>query len=276
VSIAVVTDSTAYLPAGVGTGVTVVPLHVVLGDHSGLEGSEISPSDVAAALDARSPVTTSRPTPRSFIRAYADAVANGATGIVSVHLSETLSSTIDAARIAAADTGVPVEVVDSRGVGMAVGFAVLAAARAAGQGLQAAAEAARRTAAETATFFSVETLEHLRRGGRITARQAILGTALSVKPILHVVDGSIELLEKVRTTSRAMLHLENRVAETAADRAVDIAVHHLRQEERAQGLADRLRERIPGLRELYLAEVGAVVAAHTGPGLLGVVVAPAS
>ncbi|MDQ1689540.1 MAG: fatty acid kinase fatty acid binding subunit [Frankiaceae bacterium] len=273
--IAVVTDSTAYLPAAVASGVTVVPLHVVLGDHSGLEGSEISPSDVAAALEARSPVTTSRPTPRSFTRAYADAVAAGATGIVSVHLSETLSSTIDAARIAAAVTEVPVEVVDSRGVGMAIGFAVLAAAHAGAQGLQAAAEAARRTAAETATFFSVETLEHLRRGGRITARQAILGTALSVKPILHVVDGSIELLEKVRTTSRAMVHLEDRVAQSAGERMVDIAVHHLRQEDRAQGLADRLRERIPGLRELYLAEVGAVVAAHTGPGLLGVVVAPA-
>lgn len=275
-SIAVVTDSTAYLPEGVGGAVTVVPLHVVLGDHSGLEGSEISPTDVAAALEARSAVTTSRPTPRSFSRAYAAAVAAGATGIVSVHLSEKLSSTIDAARIAAATADVPVEVVDAGGVGMATGFAVLAAVHASSRGLEAAVEAATSTAAGTRTFFSVETLEHLRRGGRITARQAILGTALSVKPILHVVDGGIELLEKVRTTSRAMLHLEERVAEAAGESAVDIAVHHLQQPERAHGLADRLRERVPGLRELYISEVGAVVAAHTGPGLLGVVVAPVS
>ena len=275
-SIAVVTDSTSYMPAELAQGIAVVPLHVVLGDHSGLEGSEISPSDVAAALEARSAVTTSRPTPRSFIRAYADAVAAGATGIVSVHLSERLSSTIDAARIAAADTDVPVRVVDGRGVGMAVGFAVLAARRAAPAGLDAAAEAADSTATQTQTFFSVETLEHLRRGGRITARQAILGTALSVKPILHVVDGSIELLEKVRTTSRAVARLEDRVAEAAGERPVDIAIHHLQQADRAQTLADRLRDRVPRLRDLHLAEVGAVVAAHTGPGLLGVVVAPAS
>lgn len=273
-TIAVVTDSTAYLPVGVGGAVTVVPLHVVLGDHSGLEGSEISPSDVAAALEARSAVTTSRPTPRSFSRAYAAAVAAGATGIVSVHLSEKLSSTIDAARIASATADVPVEVVDAGGVGMATGFAVLAALQASSGGLETAVEAATSTAAGTRTFFSVETLEHLRRGGRITARQAILGTALSVKPILHVVDGGIELLEKVRTTSRAMAHLEERVAEAAAESAVDVAVHHLQQPERAQGLADRLRERVPGLRQLYISEVGAVVAAHTGPGLLGVVVAP--
>jgi len=204
-------------------------------------------------------VTTSRPTPRSFTRAYAAAVAAGATGIVSVHLSEKLSSTIDAARIAATTAGVPVEVVDAGGVGMATGFAVLAALHASSRGLEAAVEAATSTAAGTRTFFSVETLEHLRRGGRITARQAILGTALSVKPILHVVNGTIELLEKVRTTSRAVAHLEARVIEAAGEGAVDIAVHHLQQEARAQELADRLRERVPGLRELYLAEVGAVL-----------------
>jgi DegV family protein with EDD domain len=276
VTIAVVTDSTAYLPADAAQGVTVVPLHVVLGDHSGLEGVEISPRDVAAALTARSHVTTSRPTPRSFARAYADVVEAGATGIVSVHLSGALSSTIDAARIAARDAGVPVDVVDARGVGMAVGFAVLAALRSASHGLEAASQAASATAAQTQTFFSVETLEHLRRGGRITARQAILGTALSVKPILHVVDGSIELLEKVRTTSKAMVRLEERVVEAAGDGKVDIAVHHLQEEERAAAMADRLRDLVPGLRNLYLAEVGAVVAAHTGPGLLGVVVAPAT
>lgn len=101
-----------------------------------------------------------------------------------------------------------------------------------------------------------------------------MGSALAVKPLLQLDGGSIELLEKVRTASKAIARLEEIVAERAYASEVDIAVHHLASPERAMALAERLRERVPGLVDLHVSEVGAVIGAHTGPGLLGAVVSP--
>ncbi|MFI2608627.1 DegV family protein [Kitasatospora sp. NPDC018619] len=278
--LALVTDSTAYLPQEAldRHGITVVPLSVAVGDSVLSEGVEISPKDVAEALRGKQRVTTSRPNPEAFAAAYRAAAEAGAEGIVSVHISGELSGTVEAARLAAAEAPVPVRVVDSRLVGMALGYGVLAAAEAiaAGRGLAEAAEAADRRAAATSGFFYVDTLEHLRRGGRIGAARALLGSALAVKPLLHLDGGRIEPLEKVRTASRAIARLEEIAVERSGQRDVDITVHHLAAEERAEPLAERLRARVPGLRELYVGEVGAVIGAHVGPGLLAVVVAPST
>jgi len=122
----------------------------------------------------------------------------------------------------------------------------------------------------------VDTLEYLRRGGRVSPAVAMLGSALAVKPILHLVDGRLEVLERVRTASRALARLEELVVEGAGDRPVDVGVQHLASAERAEQLADRLRVRLPRLGELFVSEVGAVVGAHVGPGMIGVVVAPAA
>ncbi|MEV7926280.1 DegV family protein [Kitasatospora sp. NPDC088264] len=276
--LALVTDSTAYLPQETldRYGITVVPLSVAVGDAVLCEGVEISPKDVAEALRDKQRVTTSRPNPEAFAAAYRAAAEAGAKGIVSVHISGELSGTVEAARLAAAEAPVPVRVVDSRLVGMALGYAVLAAAEAIADGrdLAEAAEAATRRAAVTSGFFYVDTLEHLRRGGRIGAARALLGSALAVKPLLHLDGGRIEPLEKVRTASRAIARLEEIAVERSGGGEVDITVHHLAAEERAEPLAERLRARVPGLRELYVGEVGAVIGAHVGPGLLAVVVAP--
>ncbi|MFJ7909995.1 DegV family protein [Kitasatospora sp. NPDC096204] len=276
--LAIVTDSTAYLPQETldRHGITVVPLSVAVGDSVLSEGVEISPKDVAEALRGKQRVTTSRPNPETFAATYRAAAEAGAKGIVSVHISGELSGTVEAARLAAAEAPVPVRVVDSRLVGMALGYGVLSAAEAiaAGQGLTEAAEAAVRRAAGTSGFFYVDTLEHLRRGGRIGAARALLGSALAVKPLLHLDGGRIEPLEKVRTASRAIARLEEIAVERSGEREVDITVHHLAAEDRAEPLAERLRARVPGLRELYVGEVGAVIGAHVGPGLLAVVVAP--
>jgi DegV family protein with EDD domain len=280
VSVAVVTDSTAYLPADLieGYGIHVVPLYVVLPGRSGREGFDIGPADVARTLSVRGQtVSTSRPTPGDFLAAYRAALDAGADQVVSVHLSGELSSTSDAARLAASQVGEHlVTVVDSRSAAMGCGFAVLAAARSAAAGADAAevAETARRTAAETSTFFVVDTLEHLRRGGRIGAAAAVLGSALSVKPILHVKDGRVVPLEKVRTAARANNRLVQRAVDAAGDGAVSVAVHHLAAGERAERLAAELRERLPALRELHVSELGAAIGAHVGPGAVGVVVAP--
>jgi DegV family protein with EDD domain len=280
VSVAVVTDSTAYLPAEVieQHGIEVVPLYVVLAGRSGREGSEIGPEDVARALSVRGQsVSTSRPTPGDFVAAYRRCLDAGADRLVSIHLSAELSSTSDAARLAASQVGEHlVTVVDSRSTAMGLGFAVLAAARAAAEGADAAtvAEVARDTAAATRTFFVVDTLEHLRRGGRLGSAAALLGTALAVKPVLHVRDGQVVPLEKVRTTARAVNRLVQHAVESAAGTPVSVAVHHLAAADRAERLAAELRTQIPDLVELYVSELGAAIGAHVGPGAVGVVIAP--
>lgn len=275
--VAVVTDSTAYLPDGVAErlSVRVVPLQVVLGGRSGAEGSEVTPVDIAAALASWVPVSTSRPTPADFAAVYRDALDGGASAVVSLHLSRELSGTWDSARLAADEVDRSlVRVVDSRSAAMGLGFAVLSAAEAAAHGgtQDEVYAAAVGTAERTTTLFYVDTLEHLRRGGRIGAAQALLGTALSVKPILHVQDGRIVPLEKVRTVSKGIARLEALAVAAAGDGPADVAVHHLAAAERAAVLADRLRSRLPRIEQFHTSEIGAVVGAHVGPGVLGVVV----
>ncbi|MET9517805.1 DegV family protein [Streptomyces sp. NPDC002994] len=276
--VAIVTDSTAYLPQQTMErhGITAVPLTVVIGDQALEEGTEISARSLALALQKRRSVTTSRPSPEVFAAAYRAAAEAGATGIVSLHLSSEFSGTYDAAVLAAQGAPVPVRVVDTGMVAMALGFCALSAAEVADAGgtVDEAVAAAEKRAAGMSAYFYVDTLDYLRRGGRIGAAQALLGSALAVKPLLELDGGRIEMLEKVRTASKAIARLEEIVAERAGTRRVDIAVHHLAAPERAERLAERLRVRVPGLAELHVSEVGAVIGAHTGPGLLGVVVAP--
>ena len=276
VSVGVVTDSTAYLPAGVAEehGIRVVPLHVVMGGRSGLEGVEVSPAEVASALrERRVKVSTSRPTPDQFVRAYREC---GTPAVVSIHVSVELSGTLEAAQLAAREVaadGITVRLVDSGSVAMGLGFPVLSAASAAATGADVDAVDAVAVAAAlaTTTYVYVETMEHLRRGGRVTARSALVGTALAVKPLLLLRRGRIELQEKVRTASRALERLEELAIVAAGDGPVDVAVHHLDAPERAHALQVSLVARLPGLRSSYVSQVGAVVGAHLGPGLLGVV-----
>jgi DegV family protein with EDD domain len=276
--VAIVTDSTAYLPASTAAaaGISVVPLQVVVEGRSLDEGTAFGPRELTDALRRRVRVSTSRPSPRAFLDTYESVVAAGASAVVSVHISGHLSGTGDAARLAAEDAPVPVEVVDSHSLGMGLGYAVLSGAAAAdvGDTIGQVADVVRRRADRTSTFFYVDTLEYLRRGGRIGAAQALLGAALAVKPLLHLREGEIQPLEKVRTSSRAVARLEELALERAGTGPVDIAVHHLDNAERADALAQRLRARLPAMGELVVSEVGAVIGAHVGPGLLAVVVAP--
>ncbi|MEU0160367.1 DegV family protein [Streptomyces sp. NPDC006261] len=276
--VAIVTDSTAYLPRRTMErhGITAVPLTVVLGDQALEEGTEISARSLALALQKRHSVTTSRPSPEVFAETYRAAADGGADAVVSLHLSAEFSGTYDAALLAAKDAPIPVRVVDTGMVAMALGFCALAAAESAeaGGSPDEVVAAVEKRAAGTSAYFYVDTLDYLRRGGRIGTAQALLGSALAVKPILQLDGGRIEMLEKVRTASRAIARLEEIVAERAGEATVDIAVHHLAAPERAERLAERLRERVPGLADLHVSEVGAVIGAHTGPGLLGAVISP--
>lgn len=280
--VAVVTDSSAYLPDGFAArhAVQVVPLHVLIDDRSGLDGVDIGPAEVAEALAGRQTVTTSRPNPDEFVAVYRRLLDEGADGIVSVHLSRELSGTWESARLAAQEVGVElVRVVDSRTTVMGLGFAVLraAATSAAGGSGAVVEDAAVEAAGRTTTVFVVETLEYLRRGGRIGSAAAFLGTALAVKPLLHVEDGRIVPLEKVRTTHRAVLRLvdlADKAASATGAAAVELAVHHLGAHERAAELATLLDEQISPASGCVVSELGAAIGAHTGPGVLGVVVCP--
>ncbi|WP_345629506.1 DegV family protein [Rugosimonospora acidiphila] len=272
-SIAVVTDSTACLPAELVArdGLTVVPLIVAIGGMQGREGIDVSSADVARALTARRlAVTTSRPSPAELAEVYQGLLAGGATGIVSVHLSAKLSGTYDAAVLAAASHPGRVEVVDSRSTGMGLGFPAL---HARGDDPVEARDAALAAVGRTTTLFYVDTLEYLRRGGRIGPASALLGTALSVKPILHMVDGEIVVRDKVRTATRAMGRLVDLAAEAAGLSDVDIAVHHLAAPERAAELLAALTDRLgTRIRTRYQTEIGAAIGAHVGPGTVSVVV----
>jgi len=281
VSVAIVTDSTASLPMDVAASqdVWVVPLHVVLDGRQYSEGVDVNTAELAAALRTFSAVSTSRPSPQAFLDVYEAAAANGADAVVSVHISSDMSGTVGSAALAASQSPIPVEVVDSRSVGMAMGYAALSAAAAAKQGLDAKTVAAiARARAQAATvIFYVDTLEHLRRGGRIGAASALLSSALAIKPLLALSDGHITPIERVRTSARALSRLQElalRAVDAAGEPGVDIAVHHLDSQTRASELAERLRSRVSSSTTVILVELGAVVGAHVGPGTIAVAVSP--
>jgi DegV family protein with EDD domain len=281
--VAVVTDSTATIPASMAEehGIVVVPLQVVVGAKAYRDGvdPEASPGNIAAALKGYLPVSTSRPSPAALLEVYQHAAADGAEEIVSVHVSSEVSATFESALLAAKESPVRVHAVDTRQIGAGTGYAALTAARvvAGGGDGHDAAEAARRRAGGTVTLFYVDTLEYLRRGGRVGAAAALIGSALAVKPILQIVDGRIAPLEKVRTAGRALARLEELAVSSAADRGVAVTVSHLAGLAAAQALAEKLSDRLVdnlGGSEVRVSEVPAVVGAHVGPGLVGVTIAP--
>lgn len=280
--VVIVTDSTASLPVELAAerGIVVVPLQVVIGATVYDEGSEeATPEKVAAALKEWKPVSTSRPGPAVLLDVYEQAARDGATGIVSVHLSGQMSGTFESAQLAARDASVPVLPVDTRQVGVGTGFAVLAAADVleAGGTAEEAAAAARTRADAAVSLFYVDTLAYLRRGGRINAVDALFGGALAVKPLLTIADGTVAPLEKVRTSGRALARLEELAVQAAGEGPVDVCVSHLASEERAAQLAERLGTRLEGNlegREVWCGELGAVLGAHVGPGMIAVCVSP--
>jgi DegV family protein with EDD domain len=277
-AVGVVTDSTAALPRSTlaGAGIQVVPLTVTIAGEAGLEGVQVSPDAVTEALaERRSIVTTSRPSPEQFARTYRQLLAAGARGIVSVHLSGRLSGTCEAAQLAAGHFDGRVSVVDSMTAGSGVGLVALRASEVARAGgdMASVRDAAVTASGAVVTYFYVDTLEYLRRGGRIDAASAFFGTAFSVKPILHVVSGEVVAKEKVRTATRALDRLAELAVEVAGESTVDVAVQHLASPDRARALLDDLGVRL-GVRvhNAFLADVGAVIGAHTGPGVIGVTI----
>jgi DegV family protein with EDD domain len=252
----------------------------VIGATAYDEGAEgATPDRVAAALKEWKPVSTSRPTPAAMLEVYERLAREGATEVLSLHLSGEMSGTFESAQLAAQESPIRVLPVDSRQVGVCIGYAALAAADVldAGGTADEAAEAARARAAASSSLFYVDTLEYLRRGGRIGAAAALFGGALSVKPLLQIADGRVATLEKVRTATRALARLEELAVQAAGEQQVDVCVAHLASPDRAGQLTERLAGRLADNledREVWCGELGAVLGAHVGPGMLAVCVAP--
>lgn len=277
-TVAVVTDSTASLDPddAAREGITVVPTTVIIGARVYTEGVDVTSRMIADALRDGVPVSTSRPSPETFQSVYDALAANGVDEIVSVHLSSRVSGTVDAARLAAGRVDVPVHVVDTMQAGLATGFAAGCAARArdAGENTAAMVAAAEHSARSATVLLYVDSLEYLRRGGRIGRAAALFGQALAVKPILTLEDGQVTPLEKVRTSSKALARLEALAVEKVASLAgdYDIGIQHLANDEVAASIAASIAGTL-GRPMLPVDEVGADVGAHVGPGMIAVTVA---
>jgi DegV family protein with EDD domain len=254
-----------------------VPLKVVIGEETFTEGCGVTGEQIAAALKAKQPVTTSRPTPEEFLEVYESLAKEGFAEIVSVHLSAKVSGTLDAATVAGKRAPIPVTVVDSTTIGLATGFAAGRAARArdAGGAASSMAIAARTAGEASTTLLYVDTLEYLRRGGRVGALGALFGSALAVKPILAVRGGVVVPLERVRTSAKAMGRLEALILAASAetDAGFDIGVQHLAAQDAADRFAERLATAL-GRDSVPVDEISAVLGAHTGPGTVSVSLTP--
>ena len=277
--VAVVTDSTSYLPPELVERheITVVPLYVVFGGERTVPEVEISDYD-SFFEDLRSAEklpTTSQPSVGDFTAAYEPLLADGRE-IVSVHISGGLSGTPEAARQAKqaltrdGQDDDRIQVVDSTTAAGGLGFMVLAAVKAAAEGKRAVevADWVAEARAEFKLWFAIDTLEFLRRGGRIGAASAWIGSTLKVKPILTV-ENEMTPVERVRTSGRAFERLVDYARQRHESGADAWSAQHIHAPEACGELVERCRE-VFGCEPTSVSEIGPVLAAHTGPGLLGV------
>ncbi|GAC66293.1 hypothetical protein GS4_02_00030 [Gordonia soli NBRC 108243] len=253
-------------------GVRVVPLHLTLDGQDYSEGVDDIPADIVSTPG----VTTSGANPAEIATAFDEAVeASEGAGVVAVHMSRRLSGTWSAARLAAEKFSGQVRVVDSRSVGLAVGFAAVAAAQSAQSGADRdrVYESAIRQAATVDSMLCVHDLDNLRNSGRISAASKMLGSALSIKPILHMVDGVLTLKERHRTFSKAIGKMVDAAVESAAGRPVTVGIQHCRAADMAHDLGDQLTERLRVVTSRITVDLGPILGCHVGPGALGVVIA---
>ena len=273
-TVRIVTDSTCDLPAELIARhrIIVVPTYINIGAQSYLDGVEITREEFYARLPTLSPhPTTSAPSIGAFVRAYEQAAAAGATGIVSIHPPEEFSSICQAARLAAAEMrDLPIVVVDSRQLTLAMGLIVVAAAQMAEAGRTAAEIAAALPAiiGRTYIFGALDTLEFVRRGGRLSRLQAGLGALLQIKPVFTVYQGQLTL-ERVRTLSAALARLVSLVEGLGP--LETLAVAHANAPDRAARLTDLAAHLFLDGRPALCVEVTPVLGVHFGPGAVGFV-----
>ncbi len=271
--IRIVTDSSCDLPASVADehGITIVPLTIRFGDEELVDRRDLTPDQFWERCTASAVLPeTAAPSPGQFEEAFRAAAAAGAEGVVCVNISSKLSATIQSAQAAAqavADA-IPVRLVDSRSVTLGLGMIVLEAARRAEAGgtLEEVVAAAEDASKRARVLGSLDTLEYLKKGGRIGGAQALLGSLLSIKPVIEVRDGAVEPGPKQRTRSRALRFLADKVA--AESGIEQLAVMHGAAPD-LNDLLDLLAPHFPR-DQIVVGDIGPVIGAHTGPRTIGV------
>jgi DegV family protein with EDD domain len=279
-SVAVVSDTTAYLPPGLAEqrGIELVPLYVVFGPDRIERESDIVdyPAFFEELRGADSLPTTSQPSVGDFAAVYEPLLAAG-RDVVSIHISEGLSGTASSARQAAEQLtrdgagGGRIRVIDSATAAGGLGMLVLAAAAVAQRSgdLDEVERVVAEARADLKMWFAIDTLEFLKRGGRVGAASAWIGSTLRVKPILTV-EREMTPVERVRTSARAFQRLVDYAHQRHKSGADGWAVQHICAPEEAGRLVERCRDEVFGCEPLFVSEIGPVLSAHTGPGLLGV------
>ena len=270
--IRVVTDSSCDLPQALVDqyGLEVVPLTVRFGSDEYVDGRDLGPGEFWKKLRSSDQLPeTAAPSAGSFLEAFRKLFDCGATGIVTLTLSGQLSGTYQSAVIAAEQLGHPIKVLDSRTVSMGLGLSVLAAARVASAGgdLAAVVAAAVEGADGTHVLAALQTLEFLKRGGRIGGAQALVGSLLDIKPLIAIEDGAVNAAGRVRTRSKAKHALTAHVRDRA-DRIAEVAVLHGDADD-VESFVESIAGVLPG-RTPIVAQLGPVVGTHSGPGTLGV------
>lgn len=273
--IRIVTDSSCDLPQALADerGIAIVPLTIRFGSEELVDRRDLTPAEFWARCAASAVLPeTAAPAPGLFDQAFRNAAADGADGVVCVNISTKLSATGQSAQTAAngvADV-IPVKVVDSRSVTLGLGMVALAAATAAagaGATLDQVAAAAETAAANTKVFGTIDTLDFLKKGGRIGGAQALLGSLLSIKPVIEVRDGAVEPGPKQRTRSRALKYLVDRVAAETTPIARLAVLNGAAPD--LDAFLDQLGAHYPR-DQIVVGDLGAVIGAHTGPGTIGV------
>jgi DegV family protein with EDD domain len=271
-SVKIVTDSTCDLPQEIANqyGITVVPLYVNIGTQSYQDGVELSRREFYERLpDCQTPPTTSAPGPEQFRQVYEGLAADGATEILSIHISISLSTILNSARLAAQEIETaPVTVFDSTQLSLGTGFLVLKAAQAAAAGHSAAEIVAmlEEQASRTYVFAALDTLEFLRRSGRVNGFQSGVGNLLNIKPLLKM-HGGEPASERVRTRKRALQRVIDLVNDLGP--VEQLALVHTNAPEEAEGLRQQARHLFPEGQVPLSVDVTPVIGAHIGPGAVG-------
>jgi len=273
--IAIVTDSTCDIgPERLATmRVEMVPLKVLFGDEEFRDWIDFSPTTFYPRLRSAAVLpTTSQPTPADFAAVYTKLAAEGAEGIVSIHLSSKLSGTCESAILAAKESTIPVRVVDTTFVSGAISFAIDAAvaARDAGWNLDAVEKAALDTIPETRLYFVLDTLDYLVKGGRAGRAQGLAAALLNIKPVLEVTKGVIEPFKKCKGTSKAIREMAEHVADASKKGALKIVIIHAVAEPLADELENAIRSAGTQIASVSFDEIGSVIGTHVGPRAVGV------
>ena len=268
----IVTDSTSDLPAFLieQHGIEVVPSILILDGQEYVDGTGISREEFYKRLpDFKSPPTTAAPSIGEFQARYQRLLENGCDDIISIHPASQLTTIINSAHQAAQDFPGKITVLDSGSLSLGLGFQVLAAAEAAENGLQAALAEIESTRKRLHVSAALDTMEYLRRSGRVPGTIAALGGLLSIKPLIELTDGEVKAIGAVRTTKQANERMLSFLL--AGGKFERLAILHTNAEKRAHellnGLMQRASQSVP--REILMVNVTAVIGTHLGPNGLG-------